>query len=105
MLDRTEDAVPMMVETATALKSLEAGFDAETLVAWREMAEAWEADGSKPNPFESTNKDQHLAEVRRELAEEAAKREEAGIEIVGAVREDMHVTELIAMGLQLEEQQ
>ncbi|KAJ6532232.1 hypothetical protein DFH09DRAFT_1092897 [Mycena vulgaris] len=84
---------------------LEAAFEDDTLVEWRKMAEAWEKDGDMQNPFASAKKDQHLAAVRRALAEEAAAREAAGIEVLGAVREDMHVTELIAMGLQLEEQQ
>ncbi|KAJ6499776.1 hypothetical protein DFH09DRAFT_1336417 [Mycena vulgaris] len=105
MLERTEDAVPMMVETRQALADLERSFEEETLVEWRRMAEAWEKDGEMQNPFASAKKDQHLAAVRRALAEEAAAREAAGIEVIGAVREDMHVTELIAMGLQLEEQQ
>ncbi|KAJ7116908.1 hypothetical protein C8R44DRAFT_879439 [Mycena epipterygia] len=105
MLDRTIDAVPMMVETRAALAELEGSFEEGTLKVFRAMAELWDKDGTAPNPFESLRKDEHLAQVRRELAEEAAAREAAGTEVVGAVREDMHVTEVIAMGLQLEEQQ
>ncbi|KAJ7478021.1 hypothetical protein B0H11DRAFT_1726119 [Mycena galericulata] len=105
MLDRTKDAVPMMVETHEALLQLERSFQSKTLIEWRKMAELWEADVDQPNPFESAKKDEHLAQVRRELAEEAAEREAAGTEVIGAVREDMHVSELVAMGLQLEEQQ
>jgi hypothetical protein len=69
------------------------------------MVEKWEADIEAPNPFETIRKDQHVASVRAELAAEAAAREAAGAEEVDAVRGDMHVTELIATGLQLEEQQ
>ncbi|KAJ7472830.1 hypothetical protein FB451DRAFT_1134413 [Mycena latifolia] len=105
MRERMIDAVPMLLETRQALKDFEKSCQGETLVAWREMMMAWEADGEMPNPFESHRKDKHLAQVRRELAEEAAGREAAGTEALGAVREDMHVTELIAMGIQLEEQQ
>lgn len=105
MQDRIEDAVPMMVSMQKALEELEESFEEGTLVEWRTMAEAWEADTEKPNPFESAMKDKHLAEVRRELVQEAASREAAGIEEIGAVREDMHITELIGMGLQLEDQQ
>ncbi|KAJ7433325.1 hypothetical protein B0H11DRAFT_1663738, partial [Mycena galericulata] len=103
MLDRTKDAVPMMVETHEALLHLERSFRSKTLIEWRKMAELWETDVNQPNPFESAKKDEHLAQVRRELAEEAAERETAGTEVIGAVREDMHVSELVAMGLQLEE--
>ncbi|KAJ7079699.1 hypothetical protein C8R44DRAFT_754580 [Mycena epipterygia] len=104
MLERTLDAVPMMVATREVLSNLECSFAPNTVEVWRQMAEAWDRDSAMPNPFQSAKKDDHLAHVRRELAEEAAAWEEAGIEVVGAVREDMHVTELIAMGLQLEEQ-
>jgi hypothetical protein len=78
---------------------------AEVVKSWTDMAEKWEADISAPNPFETMRKDQHLAKVRAELAAEAAARETAGKEDVGAVKGDMHITELIAMGLQLEDQQ
>ncbi|KAJ6610580.1 hypothetical protein B0H10DRAFT_1883358 [Mycena sp. CBHHK59/15] len=109
-LMKTENAVPQMVETRLALEDMEeslaTGREGESPVGqWTEMAKRWEEDPEAPNPFETVKKDKHLAKVRRELAEEAAAREVAGIEEVGAVRADMHVTELIAMGLQLEEQQ
>ncbi|KAJ7434249.1 hypothetical protein B0H11DRAFT_2258549 [Mycena galericulata] len=105
MLERTVDAVPMMVATVKGFSELEVSFDAKTLEGWTKLAEEWEVDGSKPNPFESAKKDEHLAKVRHELAEEAAAREMVGTETIGAVRDEMHVNELIAMGLQLEEQQ
>ncbi|KAJ7022257.1 hypothetical protein C8F04DRAFT_1272805 [Mycena alexandri] len=59
----------------------------------------------KPNPFETVNKNDHLAQVLHDLAVEAAEREAKGKGVEGAVMEDMHITEMIAMGLQLEEQQ
>ncbi|KAJ7198691.1 hypothetical protein C8J57DRAFT_1104953, partial [Mycena rebaudengoi] len=108
MVKKTKNAVPEMVETREALEDMVeslGGHNGATVKAWSSMAEAWEADVSKPNPFESARSNQHLAKVRRELAEEAAEREAAGVEALGAVRADMHVTELLAMGLQLEEQQ
>jgi hypothetical protein len=46
-----------------------------------------------------------VAKVRAELAEEAAAREMSGMEDEGAIRGDMHITELLAMGIQLEDQQ
>ncbi|KAJ6600930.1 hypothetical protein B0H10DRAFT_1824120, partial [Mycena sp. CBHHK59/15] len=107
---KTENAVPQMVETRLVLgdleESLATGKDGESPVKqWTEMAKQWEEDPEAPNPFDTVKKDQHLAQVRRELAEEAAAREVTGIEEVGAVQAEMHVTEPIAMGLQLEEQQ
>ncbi|KAJ6538601.1 hypothetical protein B0H10DRAFT_1856886, partial [Mycena sp. CBHHK59/15] len=76
-----------------------------TVEEWTEMAERWEKDPDAPNPFETRAKDDHLAQVRKDLAEEAAAREAAGMEDAGAVRDDMHITEMLSMGLQLEEQQ
>ncbi|KAJ7199337.1 hypothetical protein C8J57DRAFT_1155937 [Mycena rebaudengoi] len=108
MLKKTENAVPEMVETRTALEDMEellGGAEGTTVQAWTAMAEAWEKDAASPNPFESAKKNEHLAQVRRELAEEAAAREASNTEVPGAVRSDMHVTELLAMGLQLEETQ
>jgi hypothetical protein len=108
MLKKTENAVPEMVETKAALEDMEellGGVEGETVKTWTAMAEAWERDPESPNPFESVRKNEHLAQVRRELAEEAAAREATNSEVLGAVRSDMHVTELLAMGLQLEETQ
>ncbi|KAJ7276586.1 hypothetical protein C8J57DRAFT_1061539, partial [Mycena rebaudengoi] len=108
MLKKTENAVPEMVETRTALDDMEellGGAEGVTVKAWTAMAEAWEKDMESPNPFESAKKNEHLAQVRRELAEEAAAREANSSEVPGAVRSEMHVTELLAMGLQLEETQ
>ncbi|KAJ6483057.1 hypothetical protein DFH09DRAFT_949912 [Mycena vulgaris] len=70
MLERTNDAVPMTVESTQALLDLEASFAEETLVEWRAMAELWEKDGDMQNPFAMARRDEHLAQVRRELAEE-----------------------------------
>ncbi|KAJ7076280.1 hypothetical protein B0H15DRAFT_1006298 [Mycena belliarum] len=107
-----KDAVPAMEEMQAALIEMEASLSPEALgeeagpiAEWTAMAEAWEKDESKPNPFETLRKDQHLAKVRQELAEEAAARQVAGRESAGEVRDDMHITEMIAMGLQLEDQQ
>ena len=102
---KTEAAVPEMVRTREALQDLEGSLPLSVVREWRKMAELWEADVSAPNPFETSQKDLHVAKVRTELAAEAAARQAAGTEDTGAVRGDMHVTELIAMGLQLEDQQ
>ncbi|KAJ6619067.1 hypothetical protein B0H10DRAFT_1947080 [Mycena sp. CBHHK59/15] len=119
MLKKTKNAVPQMVETKFALDDMEESLsladvmcnDGEsrerkgTVEEWTEMAERWEKDPEAPNPFETRAKDDHLAQVRKDLAEEAAAREAAGMEDAGAVRDDMHITEMLSMGLQLEEQQ
>jgi hypothetical protein len=112
MLKKVEDAVPEMVEMQAALAEMEASLTPEVLgkdtgpvPEWTAMAELWEQDPDAPNPFETLLKDQHLAKVRLELAAEAAARAAAGKEDPSAVRDGMHITEAMAMGLQLEEQQ
>ncbi|KAJ7797779.1 hypothetical protein B0H14DRAFT_3493267 [Mycena olivaceomarginata] len=102
---KTENAVPEMVQTREALQDLNESLESVAVQAWTEMAEAWEADETKPNPFETQRKDAHVAKVRAELAEEAAAREMSGMEDEAAIRGDMHITELLAMGIQLEDQQ
>ncbi|KAK7022540.1 hypothetical protein R3P38DRAFT_3539761 [Favolaschia claudopus] len=105
MRKKIERAVPEMVKTRLALDDMNASLESKTVDEWTAMAKKWEADAAAPNPFATVHKDQHVAKVRAELAEEAAGREAAGKEDEGAVRGDMHITELIAMGLQLEDQQ
>ncbi|KAJ6458910.1 hypothetical protein C8R47DRAFT_994891, partial [Mycena vitilis] len=102
---KTENAVPEMVKTKQALDDMQDSLGPTVVEEWTVMAETWEADETRPNPFETLRKDLHIAKVRAELAAEAAAREAAGTEEAGAVRCDMHITELIAMGLQLEDQQ
>ncbi|KAF7353234.1 CxC2 domain-containing protein [Mycena sanguinolenta] len=102
---KTEDAVPEMVKTRQALHDVEESLGESIVQAWTTMAEEWEKDETKPNPFETLRKDAHVAKVRAELAEEAAAREAGGLEELGSIRGDMHITELLAMGLQLEDQQ
>ncbi|KAJ7182801.1 hypothetical protein C8R43DRAFT_1116421 [Mycena crocata] len=125
MLKKMEEAVPEMVETAAALTEMESalaraagGAESSPVVKWTEMARKWEApptaptepapvipEAPPPNPFETVHKDEHLAHVRHQLAVEAANREATGKQLEGEVREDMHITEMISMGLQLERQQ
>ncbi|KAJ7768991.1 hypothetical protein B0H16DRAFT_1716189 [Mycena metata] len=102
---KVENAVAEMVRTRQALDDLEASLGAGAVAEWETMAQAWEKDSAKPNLFATLRKDQHVAQVHAELAAEAAAREAAGKEKVGAVRGDMHITELVGMGLQLEDQQ
>jgi hypothetical protein len=100
-----EVAVPEMVKTREALADLEESLGTKVVEEWTAMALRWEADIAQPNPFETLRKDMHVAKVRAELAAEAAAREWAGTEDAGAVRGDMHITEVVGMGLQLEDQQ
>ncbi|KAJ7182437.1 hypothetical protein C8R43DRAFT_1144448 [Mycena crocata] len=105
MLRKIRNAVPEMVKTKVALQDLDDSLGSEPVEEWTAMAEAWEEDVEALNPFETVRKDSHLAQVRFQLAEDAAKKEREGTMQSGEVRSDMHITELIAVGLQLEDQQ
>ncbi|KAJ6466504.1 hypothetical protein DFH09DRAFT_1485378 [Mycena vulgaris] len=100
LLKRMQKHVPLMLETRAAQVDMEASYPPSVIQAWTEMAVAWEADESKPNPFWSEVKRESLKEVRLKLAAIAA----ADLEHE-RVRGDMHETEMLSMGLQLEEQQ
>ncbi|KAJ7776650.1 hypothetical protein DFH07DRAFT_865726 [Mycena maculata] len=104
MRRKTETAVPEMVKAQEALVDMENSLLPEVVMEFTEMALAWEVDEEKPNPFETQHKDEHVAKVRMELAKEAATRAAERREREGEVRGDMHITELIGMGLQLEDQ-
>ncbi|KAJ7174245.1 hypothetical protein B0H12DRAFT_1246897 [Mycena haematopus] len=102
---KTQNAVPEMVKTKAALRDLEESLGPSVVEGWTEMVQEWEADVTKKNPFETLRKDSHVAQVRVELAAEAAQREADGVEDPSFLWEDVHVSELLAMGLQLENQQ
>lgn len=100
LLERLQKNVPMMLETKAAWVDMEASFPAAVIESWTAMTVAWEADARKPNPFASKVKHETLQEVRRRLALVASEDKEHL-----RVRGDMHDTEMLSMGLQLEEQQ
>ncbi|KAF7306197.1 hypothetical protein MIND_00410100 [Mycena indigotica] len=106
-LKKVKEAAPLVIETRQAYIDLESSFEPASIATWTTLAEQWESGASQQpnpyrNPFESEGKEAFLAGVRHKLAAEAAAQEAAGA-ASGAVRDDMHVTELIAGGLQLEE--
>jgi gamma-glutamyl phosphate reductase len=105
MRRKVEKAVPEMVRMREALEDMAESLGSDVIKEWTVMAERWEANVNALNPFETIRKDQHLANVRAELAAEASEREKAGTEDVGAFKGDMHITEMLSMGLQLEELQ
>ncbi|KAJ6590439.1 hypothetical protein DFH09DRAFT_1074071 [Mycena vulgaris] len=97
MHKKTLKAVPEMVGTKRVLDDMEVSLgaagvdeDVEAVEVWTKMATLWEEDPDEPNPFETREKDAHLATGDEEDAD---------------LVDDMHVMEMIAMGLQLEEQQ
>ncbi|KAJ6470678.1 hypothetical protein C8R47DRAFT_1222567 [Mycena vitilis] len=97
LLNRIQTAGPLMLETHAAWVDFERSFPPSVLAAWLDMAVSWERDDRKPNPFASKVKHESLAQVRRDLATVAS--EDVKNE---RVRGDMHETEMLSMGLQLE---
>lgn len=51
-----QEAVKMRPEAVSAFFDLSDGIPEESKDVWRKMAEAWEADNTQPNPFESSIK-------------------------------------------------
>ncbi|KAJ6494088.1 hypothetical protein C8R47DRAFT_1176521 [Mycena vitilis] len=100
LLDRMQTALPLMLETRTAWVDFERSFPPEVIETWLAMTVLWEFDDRKPNPFASKVKHESLAQVRRDLATIAS--EDLKNE---RVRGDMHETEMLSMGMQLEGQQ
>jgi hypothetical protein len=100
LLDKIQRYVPLMLDKWVAWVDVDMLFPPAVISAWTGMAVAWEADASNPNPFQSTIQYESLCEVKCQLADVAAKDVEQ-LHVQG----DMHKTEMLSMGLQLEEQQ
>ncbi|KAJ7471708.1 hypothetical protein B0H11DRAFT_2237257 [Mycena galericulata] len=94
-LGKIKDYVPDMVKTRRDTREQERTLPRATVVEWEKMCVAWEADASKPNPFERTVEVKTIASVRYELVQEGG----------GIVRGQTDSAEMLAMGVQLEEQQ
>ncbi|KAJ7880130.1 hypothetical protein B0H13DRAFT_2542393 [Mycena leptocephala] len=100
MLERMQKYVPLMLETRAAWLDMETSFSPAVIETWTAMAVAWEKDAREPNPFASKINHVDLKAVRRKLAVIASE----DVEHL-RVRGDMHDTEMLSMGLKLEEEQ
>lgn len=79
---------------------MEASYPEAVIAQWTAMVVAWESDLNNANPCASTQKFENPQQVRRKLAMTAS------LDIGQLrVRGDMHDTEMLSMGLQLEEVQ
>ncbi|KAJ7075957.1 hypothetical protein B0H15DRAFT_791204 [Mycena belliarum] len=92
---RLSDYVPAMVKTRRDTLEQERSLPPATVAEWTAACEAWEANEDAPNPFERTREDVSIASVRYQLTEAGG----------GVVRGDTSSSEMIAVGIQLEEQQ
>ncbi|KAJ7310883.1 hypothetical protein DFH08DRAFT_974040 [Mycena albidolilacea] len=98
--DRLQKNLPLVLESQEAWVDIEASFSASVIETWMAMVCAWEADAEKPNLFASTVHYDDLTQVRLRMAKIA-------VDDVDHlwVRGDMHETEMLSVGLQLEESQ
>ncbi|KAJ7239435.1 hypothetical protein C8J57DRAFT_1564870, partial [Mycena rebaudengoi] len=103
MLGKIKKAAPEMVEKRLALDELVTTLPPTAVAEWKQQIELWERDASKPNPFQSTQKHESMQAIRTRMAVTSQTAVEGDAE--DEVRGDMHVSEMIAMGMQLEEQQ
>jgi hypothetical protein len=100
MVKKVEGGVPEMVRTQGDLADMEETLPPDVVKSWEEGVVRWEKDAREQNPFRKTKVYKDVSQVRLDMAREAAL-DVAGVE----VQEEMHCTEMIAMGLQLEQQQ
>jgi hypothetical protein len=100
MLEHMQKYVPLMLEMRAAWVDMEASFSPAVIEEWMVMTVAWEKDADTPNPFASKINHVDLKAVRCKLAVIASE----DVEHV-RVRGDMHDTEMLSMGLKLEEEQ
>lgn len=108
------ECVPELATASHELDELEVSIrkmgGSDTLKEWRGEVEAWEEDEKNPNPFESRAKEKTVVDVRLEMADEVENEMDAQMDVDSeeadeAARDMMHATEMIGMGLQLEELQ
>jgi hypothetical protein len=86
-------------------KSIRGMGGGDELKAWKAEVEAWEEDAKKTNPFALRTEHKTVVNVRQEMADEVRKEIDSD-ELEGLeVSDEMHATELIGMGLQLEQLQ
>ncbi|KAJ6613766.1 hypothetical protein B0H10DRAFT_2165228 [Mycena sp. CBHHK59/15] len=105
MLRKIAKAVPEMITSSVELEDLELSLPRTAVEEWTREMEAWEADASQPNPFKPRVQHKTMQAVRLAMAEEV--KEEMDLDVLEGlvVRDDMHPTEMVSMGLQLEELQ
>jgi hypothetical protein len=99
MLEWMQKYVLLMLETRAAWVNMEASFSL-AVIEWTAIAVAWEKDAKAPNPFASEVNHVDLKAVQHKLAVIASE----DVEHLH-VRGDMHDTEMLSMGLKLEEEQ
>ncbi|RDX43071.1 hypothetical protein OH76DRAFT_1458528 [Lentinus brumalis] len=103
LLKRIKKAVVQRNEQATAFAQYTASLPADATARWRAAVEAWEADGSQPNPFLIKRPTITQAAIKRQLAEEDANALKAGTAEV--MHEKCSASGMLIAAIELEETQ
>ncbi|KAJ6579816.1 hypothetical protein B0H10DRAFT_2235569 [Mycena sp. CBHHK59/15] len=103
LLERVQKAVANMTTFLLELLEAELGLPDAVVTEWTKEMEDSELDAEKPNPFKVTDEHEGLFAIRGRLATAAAALRAGDTE--DDVRGDLHASEMIDMGLHLEEQQ
>ncbi|KAI0326025.1 hypothetical protein GY45DRAFT_1234598, partial [Cubamyces sp. BRFM 1775] len=101
LLRSLEEAHAFRIEQARVFREYSATFDPNVVRTWEDMVSAWNADQSRPDPYEEPKKTSTTAAIKHEIAlEEAA-------DAVGGKLPPHEVTPgvFLQVGLELEEQQ
>ncbi|KAG1809744.1 hypothetical protein EV424DRAFT_1473851 [Suillus variegatus] len=103
LLQKLKEAIPQRDQHVLDLGDFEEAIPTESLTSWRQMVEEWEADRSRPNPFESTAVPVTQASVRLELSQAEADQLKRGLDV--SLHAEVSPSVLIAAGTDLEAQQ
>ncbi|KAG6808347.1 hypothetical protein H0H92_004412 [Tricholoma furcatifolium] len=99
---KVREAIKCCEEHVQAFEVFDMALPAEDTAEWTRIVQAWEADGTNPNPFQTTFETISESRVRLELAQE----DEAELRehLTAAIHEDVPPSRLIAQGIELEDQ-
>ncbi|KAJ6467617.1 hypothetical protein C8R47DRAFT_1078525, partial [Mycena vitilis] len=103
LLEKAKRAVEKMSTHRLELLEAEDGLPALVVETWTKEMELWELDSRNPNPFKIDEKPEGVHAIQGRLAAEASTAK-AG-DALDDVRGDLHASEMINQGLNLEEQQ
>ncbi|KAJ7814657.1 hypothetical protein B0H13DRAFT_1664617 [Mycena leptocephala] len=103
LLERMQKAIANMTTLQLELLEVKLGLPDAVVTEWTKEMEDWELDAEKPSPFNVTDEHEGLFAFRGRLVTAVAASRAGDTE--DDVRGNLHASEMIDMGLHLEEQQ
>ncbi|KAG6916283.1 hypothetical protein DXG01_007524 [Tephrocybe rancida] len=100
---KAEEAIAKRAEHVSAFEAFNAALPESNTVEWLGLVEAWEKDGTRPNPFAANVQKISENAVRLEMAEEDAVQMRENLTAI--IHRDVPPSRLIAQGLELEDHQ